>query len=196
MRQNKTGVALMLLGIVLIASALLLFCNNRAEDENAGQEAAIMLQEVQEIIPENSVESAKLTVVEVSGYEYIGYISIPKLELELPVMAEWDYDRLKLAPCRHFGSPENDDLVIAAHNYKNHFGRLGKLKADDIVIFSDMEGGCNTYVVRSVTRVEPTDVEAVQDNEYDLVLYTCAFSGEKRIVVLCKRLTDDNLIQS
>lgn len=178
----------MMLGAALIASALFLFFYNQNEDENAGQQAAIMLQEVQEIIPEESAEPAKLTVAEVSGYEYIGYISIPKLELELPVMSEWDYDRLKLAPCRHFGSPETDDLVIAAHNYKNHFGRLGKLSAGDEILFTDMEGGVNTYVVREIKRVEPTDVEAVQDSEYALVLYTCAFSGEERIVVGCERL--------
>lgn len=111
-------------------------------------------------------------------------------------MAEWDYDRLKIAPCRHFGSPESDDLVIAAHNYKNHFGRLGRLDAEDVVLFTDMEGGSSTYAVRSVQRVEPTDVEAVQDSEYDLVLYTCAFSGEERIIVGCQRLTDDKDIQT
>lgn len=48
MRQNKTGFVLMMLGAALMASALLLFCWNRAE-------------------------AAELTVVEVSGYEYIGY---------------------------------------------------------------------------------------------------------------------------
>lgn len=192
MRQNKAGLALILIGAVLIASALFLFWGNRAEDDNAGQQAAVMLQKVQETIPENTVEPAKLTVTEIGGYKYIGYISIPKLELELPVMAEWDYDRLKIAPCRHFGSPEDDDLVIAAHNYKNHFGRLGKLEAEDAVVFSDMEGGSSTYAVREVKRVEPTDVEAVQDSGWDLVLYTCAFSGETRIVVGCERLAAEN----
>ncbi|MBQ3179860.1 MAG: sortase [Firmicutes bacterium] len=195
MRQNKAGLALMLTGAALIASALFLFWGNSTEDDNAGQQAAIMLQKVQETIPETTVEPAKLTITEVGGYEYIGYISIPSLELELPVMAEWDYDRLKIAPCRHFGSPESDDLVIAAHNYKNHFGRLGRLDAEDVVIFTDMDGGSSTYAVRSVQRVEPTDVEAVQDSEYDLVLYTCAFSGEERIIAGCQRLTDDKDIQ-
>lgn len=196
MRQNRAGLALMILGAALIASALLLFCYNRAEDADAGKEAAVMLQKVQEIIPEAGVvEPAVLTVIEVSGYEYIGYVSVPKLELELPVMADWDYDRLKIAPCRHFGSPEDDDLVIAAHNYKNHFGRLGSLVAEDVVMFTDMDGGMNTYAVREVKRVEPTDVEAVQNSDWDLVLYTCAFSGETRIVVGCERLLDDKSLQ-
>ena len=177
----------MMIGAALTASALLIFFWNRAENESAGQEAAIMLQEVQEIIPEDSIAPAKLTIAEVSGYEYIGYVSVPKLELELPVMADWDYDRLKIAPCRHFGSPELDDLVIAAHNYKNHFGRLGRLKAGDIVLFTDMEGGCNTYAVSAVTRVEPTDVTAVQSSGYDLVLYTCTTDGRTRVVAFCDR---------
>ncbi|MBQ3200126.1 MAG: sortase [Firmicutes bacterium] len=196
MRQNKAGLALMMLGAALIASALLLFGWNRAEDENAGQQAAIMLQRVQETIPEKKMEPAKLTVTEIGGYEYIGYVSIPRLEVELPVMAGWDYDRLKIAPCRHFGSPESDDLVIAAHNYKNHFGRLARLKAEDVVLFSDMEGGSSTYAVRSVTRVEPTDMEAVQNSGYDLVLYTCAFSGDQRIIVGCERLAEDKTAPS
>ena len=32
--------------------------------------------------------------------EIDGYLSVPSVGLELPVMAEWDYDRLKTAPCR------------------------------------------------------------------------------------------------
>ena len=126
---------------MLIASALFLFFSNSAEDDNAGRQAAVMLEKVQQVIPEESAGLARLTLAEIGCYEYIGYISIPKLELELPVMAEWDYDRLKIAPCRHFGSPESDDLVIAAHSYKNHFGRLGRLEAEDVVVFTDMEGG-------------------------------------------------------
>ena len=176
---------------MLIASALFLFFSNSAEDDNAGRQAAVMLEKVQQVIPEESAGPARLTLAEIGGYEYIGYISIAKLELELPVMAEWDYDRLKIAPCRHFGSPESDDLVIAAHNYKNHFGRLGRLEAEDVVVFTDMEGGSSTYAVREIRRVEPTDVEAVQDSEYDLVLYTCTFSGETHTVVGCERLADE-----
>lgn len=55
---------------------------------------------------------ATMTVVEINGYDYVGYLSVPKLDLELPVMSDWDYDRLKTVPCRHFGSTKTDDLVI------------------------------------------------------------------------------------
>ena len=55
-------------------------------------------------------------------------------------MSDWDYGRLKMAPCRQFGSAATDDLVIAGHNYINHFGSLGMLKAGDSVTFTGTDG--------------------------------------------------------
>lgn len=42
----------------------------------------------------------EMPVVMLDGYEYVGYVEIPALELKLPVMSDWDYNRLTLAPCR------------------------------------------------------------------------------------------------
>lgn len=188
--RNKAGFALMILGAALITSALLLFLHNRTDDDNAGAEAAAMLVQIQQTIPEETDIPAKLTIEMVNGYNYIGYISIPALGLELPVLADWSENLLKVAPCRHFGSPEENNLVIAAHNYRNHFKYIGKLETDDIITFTDMNGGKNTYSVVSVTKVIPTDVESVQDDACDLVLYTCTYGSEKRIVVGCKRVEE------
>ena len=43
-----------------------------------------------------------MPTVTIDGYDYIGYVEAPVLGLKLPVMAEWDYDRLKIAPCRRW----------------------------------------------------------------------------------------------
>ena len=80
----------------------------------------------------------EMPVVMLDGYEYVGYVEIPALELKLPVMSDWDYNRLTLAPCRQFGSSRTDDLVIAAHNYESHFGHLKDLSVGDAVTFTDM----------------------------------------------------------
>ena len=37
--------------------------------------------------------------------------------LELPIMSDWDYGRLKIAPCRYYGSVRGENLVLMAHNY-------------------------------------------------------------------------------
>ena len=117
----------------------------------------------------------------------MGYIEIPTLGLKLPVMAQWDYDRLKIAPCRQFGSSRTDDLVIAAHNYESHFGRLKELVKGDTVTFTDMEGIINTYSVEKIETLKPESVDAVENSGYDLVLYTCTLGGKTRVTAFCNR---------
>ena len=123
-----------------------------------------------------------------TGYEYLGILEIPAIERKLPVMADWDYDRLTYAPCRHFGAVETDDLVIAGHNYNKHFGYLGKLTVGCAVYFTDMEGNCTEYSVVSKQKMDPDDVDPVQNSGHDLVLYTCTLGGASRITVFCDRV--------
>lgn len=193
MNVPKKGIGFVLIGAVLMLSALSLFLYNQYEDARAGQEAenlqAIILQSIPETQPAEKAKALtpQMPVKEIDGYGYVGYLSIPDLELELPVMSEWDYNRLKIAPCRQFGSSRTDDLVIAAHNYKNHFAGLEQLEVGAPVSFTDMEGIENQYKVALVALLAPTEVEAVQNSEHDLVLYTCTNNGKTRIVVFCDR---------
>ena len=203
---KKTGIAIVTAGAVLILSALLLLLYNRYEDANAGQEAESLLENVEAVIetkrikvpvtskrpdatPSTTPLDPQMPVVMLDGYEYVGYVEIPILGLKLPVMSEWDYTRLKVAPCRQFGSSRTDDLVIAAHNYESHFGRLKDLSAGDTVTFTDMEGIVNTYCVEKIETLNPNEVDAVQNSGYDLVLYTCTKGGQTRITVFCDRET-------
>ena len=45
-----------------------------------------------------------MPVIEIEGNFYIGVLEIPSLELSLPVMADWDYEKMKIAPCHYYGS--------------------------------------------------------------------------------------------
>ena len=203
---KKTGIAIVTAGAVLILSALLLLLYNRYEDANAGQEAESLLENVEAVIetkrikvpvtskrpdatPSTTPLDPQIPVVMLDGYEYVGYVEIPILGLKLPVMSEWDDTRLKVAPCRQFGSSRTDDLVIAAHNYESHFGRLKDLSAGDTVTFTDMEGIVNTYCVEKIETLNPNEVDAVQNSGYDLVLYTCTKGGQTRVTVFCDRET-------
>lgn len=202
---DKKGIAILTAGAVLILSALLLFIHNRREDARAGQEAESLLAGVEAAIKEKSAETPapdtppeeteppldpNMPVVMIDGYEYVGQLEIPVLDLKLPVMAEWDYDRLMAAPCRQFGSTRTDDLVIAAHNYWNHFGRLKELKEGDAVSVTDMEGIVNDYLVARTETLYPDDVDSVQNSGYDLVLYTCTLGGRTRVTVFCDRAAE------
>lgn len=133
--------------------------------------------------------STEMAEVEMDGYAYIGYISMPSLDLELPIMSEWDYKRLKVAPCRYTGSVNGDDLVLLAHNYTKHFGKIRRLTAGDIVSFTDVDGVTTHYEVISLVTLQPTDVEKVTASGYDLTLFTCTYGGSTRVTVYCDKLS-------
>lgn len=125
----------------------------------------------------------EMTEVVIRGYSYVGYLSIPKLGLELPVMSDWSYPRLRVAPCRYSGSTKTDDLVILAHNYARHFGRLRDLSPGDAIIFTDMNGVVTRYRVIELEEMSPYAVTDMVSGEYDLTLFTCTYGGRTRFAI-------------
>lgn len=201
--RRKIGMICLILGSGFLAAAVVLLCYNTLESRNAMESSRDILTQIQsrqEQQPEATADpyedhvdtfdpaAKEMTVKEIGGYDYIGYLSIPVLEQELPVMSEWDYDRLKIAPCRQYGSTKTDDLVIAAHNYASHFGRLSQLRAGDLLTFTDMDAEVVVYEVIAVDVLDPTAVDAVKNSDFDLVLYTCTYGGENRIAVFCNQI--------
>ena len=196
MRKNN-GVSLMIAGMLLVLSALAVLFYNQAQNRKAGQLAQVRLEALQTAMAHNegpalnpqqiTASSIQQNALELDGERYIGYLTIPALELELPVMSDWDYEKLKVAPCRQFGTAKTNDLVIAAHNYKRHFARLADLKQGDDVLFYEVDGTINRYDVVKVDTLNPTEVDRVKNSENALILYTCTYSGKARTAVFCIR---------
>ena len=190
--RRKIAIAFMLIGVVFIGFAMGLLIYNNYESRKAQESSDVLMESIRLSIVEAEYEEEitdpfdeEMKIKEIDGYGYIGYLSIPALQLDLPVMSEWDYGRLKISPCRYYGSTKTDNLVIAAHNYRFHFGYLGHLKPGDTVVFTDMESKVSYYTVTSVEQLMPTDVDKVKDTGDDLILYTCTYGGAKRITVRC-----------
>ena len=186
---KKSGVILISLGAVLILAALLLFLHNRSEDRRAGQEAESLLEDARSAMAADTDPEPQEELAEEITYDYAGVIAIPDLSLELPVIDQWNYARLKVAPCRQSGAAADGDLVIAAHNYKSHFGYLDRLEPGASVIFTDMEGTVYRYAVEEIRQLAPEDAEDVSSvfsSEYPLVLYTCTPGGKARVAVFCR----------
>lgn len=190
----------MVLGTALVLAALSLFIWNRNEEMRAGQAAEQILPRLTEQIEDNTAEGnvsplpdpydPAMPETEIDGYAYIGYLSIPALQVELPVMSQWDYARLKIAPCRYAGSTKTDDLVICAHNYAWHFGRIGELAVGDEVYFTDVDGIVSRYTVTALETLLPTAVDEMAGGNGDLTLFTCTYGGKKRVTVRCDRIRE------
>ncbi|MGN1128778.1 MAG: sortase domain-bontaining protein, partial [Candidatus Flemingiibacterium sp.] len=114
---------------------------------------------------------------EIDGEEYIGVLRLKPLGLELPVISEWSYPRLKLAPCRYSGTAYKENLIIAGHDYRSHFGRLKELRAGDAVEFVDMDGNRFVYEVSELLTIQPNDAEELNSGEWELTLFTCTPGG-------------------
>lgn len=201
----KLGTLLMILGSVLLAAALGLFLFNRQEQQQASRSVDELMPQMAEIIqerkaspapapqqpePDAEPEEPQMSVVDIDGRGYIGFVGIPALELELPVLAQWSDALLKISPCLFTGSVYSGDMVIMAHNYTKHFGRLYQLRAGDTVTFTDMDGITRYYEVAALDVLGPYDVEEMTAGEYPLTLFTCTYGGENRVTVRCDIAAD------
>lgn len=182
--KNKKGIILMIIGATMIVSSLLLLIYNTIEDENAGKISQEILDKMVNVIEaqeENEIDL--MPIVEIDGYEYMGYISISKIDIELPVMYEWDYSRLKKAPCRQKGTISTDDLVIAGHAYAKHFNKIRKLDIGDEIIITNMNGQKFRYEVMMCELLNSDQSDEMLNSNWDLTLYTCNYDSSKRITV-------------
>ena len=203
------------LGLLLIAAALCLAGYNLWDDQRAGQVAQESLKKVVREIPEGieSVEKQLEHIVslgeveipdfvlnpemdmpekEINGQSYIGVLEIPKLELELPIISEWNDERLKISPCRYVGSAYTGNLILSGHSYVNHFRYIRKLENGDRVNFTDMDGNRFVYQVVSSEIIDASDVEGMLAGDWDLTLFTCTPGGRSRNTVRCHLVEDEN----
>lgn len=198
--KNRLGAILMLCGIILAASAVPIIFHNRDEAVSAANSVSVALPQVKEMISttgsaENpstvsrQTDTSRTSALTYSD-EYLGILAIPSLSLELPILNEWSEAALKTAPCRQQGAVATDDLVIAGHNYTGHFGKLDSLCSGDKLTLTLLNGDSFTYTVEEITTLSPTAVDDVLSGAFSMTLYTCSYSGQKRIVVRCSRLSE------
>jgi len=201
--KAKLGAFCIFLGTALLIGAIFLYVYNLAEDSRAGQSVINLLPKVVARIPEQpqeehitgqmipvelrQPEDLEMTETVIDGDAYIGYLSIPDLGLELPILSDWDYDLLQKAPCRYTGSTKTDDLVLMAHNYDRHFGHLSALKGGEQVLFVDMDGVVSNYVVVAQDILPPDAIDEMTSGDFDLTLFTCTYGGQSRVTVCCDR---------
>lgn len=159
---------------------------HRTESEDGAKEATkrLTINHFFAEIPQDREMPTKM----LNGYQYIGVLDVDSLELSLPVMDRWDYERLKVSPCRFAGNVYQDNLVICAHNYAHHFTPLKYVPIGTEVKFTDMEGNTFRYAVSSFETIGPNDVEGMVNGDWDLTLFTCNTSGQTRCAIRCDRI--------
>ena len=201
----KKGTLWILLGLLLIGAALTLTIYNFSESDRAEGDSAEIVEELvnqlEEIVDDKEEDATaettpeyilfpekEMPTIKIGNERYIGYIEIPGLRLKLPVAAgEWTMAKLEKAPCHISGTPYLGNLVIAGHDYRSHFGNLPTLKIGSEIIFTDAEGNVFEYEIGWTEVIKGNDGASMVsgDEEWDLTLYTCTWSGRDRYTVRC-----------
>ena len=134
------------------------------------------------------------------GDEVFGVISIPAMELEMPIYLGATEQHMA-AGAAHLSQTslpiggENTNCVIAGHrgyNGASYFRYIDKLKVGDAVYITNLWEQL-TYRVSEIRIIDPHDVEEIliQPGRELLTLLTChpyASGGRQRYVVYCERV--------
>lgn len=181
-------------GAACILIALIFLTYNVREDYEVGENTKKIVSELKENVENDSnqqnryIDNPKMEmpIKQINGYDYIGYLKIEKLSLDLPIMSEWSYPLIRISPARFKGSIYENNMIILAHNYKAHFGYLYRLDRGDRVEFVDMSNNHFIYEVADIEKIRGDKMDELLSGNWDLTLFTCTLDGESRVVVRCK----------
>lgn len=164
--------------------------NNRVEEDNLETvtelenilEQRITEQNNQAQDGENNVIAPNRTSININGHDYIGIVYIPILNnLALPVIEICNNDNLRVSICKYSGSIQENNIVIAGHNYKSSFGKLSNLSVGNIAYFKDVNGTVYKYHCKAIETLAPSKVYEMQTGDWDLTLFTCTYNGANRV---------------
>ena len=199
MGRNKSQV-LIVLGILLIALGILLEMFNLYYSSRALKSVNQIIEQMDELeeqelqvneIPDYLLNpKMDMPEQEIDGQRYIGKLTIPGYGLDLPIISQWSYPNLKVAPCRYQGSAYQNNLIIAAHNYDSHFGKLKNIPINEEVLFTDIDGNIFRYQVAEKEVLKDTAIDEMKAGEWDLTLFTCTVGGANRMTIRCQQIAE------
>ena len=167
----------------------------KIQDENDIM-VLVLVDTVQEVEDENlhdDVNAKTYTAESGKTYTTDAVLSIPKLDIQYPVLSETSVELLKVSLNKYWGPNPNEigNYCIVGHNYRNDafFGNLHKLNGGDKVYIKDNSGRTIEYQVYDKYIVEPTDTSCTSqltNGRKEITLITCANYGTQRLIVKCR----------
>ena len=207
-KHTKRGCVLVALGLCMVLAGTAMYMMYRKQDSLAGQNASALLDQFKanrhlfveaperpgHSQPMENPEAAtgvpgetqpqEMPEMSYSGYSIIGILRVPSLGLELPVLKNWSYPLLNVAPCRYSGNLADGNLIIMGHNYASHFTPLHYIELGTAVEFEDAWGNVHRFVVETRETLHKTQGEDLP-SDYPLSLFTCTAGGQSRLVIRC-----------
>lgn len=167
--------------------------NNEIDNNNNTQDNNITNQTINSTYSNNSTSSKKKTYYD--NFVMIGYITISKTNVKLPILTEVTPKALDTAVGVLYPSNpklnEPGNVVIVGHNYRNgkFFSNNKKLSIGDKIKIKDETGRELMYTIYNKFETTPEDTSFyARDTQgaIEITLSTCTDDSKARTIILAK----------
>ena len=189
---------LLIVAIIVIGMIIYKYGSNQI-NEKESQEVVEAFSNID--FSENNEESEQQSQLNYKGYNVIGIVKIPKINIEYPIIEIGDIDPesakkpMKLSIIKYWGENVNDygNLSIAGHNNKDGtmFEKTKKLEIGDIVELTDLKGQTIQYSIYDIFVTDPNDVSILlpKDEQIrEVTLITCTNGNRQRLILKAQEI--------
>ena len=190
MKKKIYNIILIILALILlVVISIIAFkrINNQIKEKeliNTVADIKIKLEEIKES------ENDEKTITKYKGYDIVGIIEIPKINIEYPIINQTSDETMALSITKFWGNNVNDigNFTMAGHNYFDGtmFSNTNKLNIEDTIKMTDLDGKTIEYKVFDKYIIDQNDVKCVQsvkENTREITLITCINGRNNRLVV-------------
>lgn len=175
--KKRGSLLLLLLGIVLVVTAVTGVLINRISINNARSHAQQTVQTLYRLMPEvragvlDDRVNVAMPALEVDGTDYVGIIEVLKYDRALPIVARWNPGAVDCSPCRYTGSIYDGTLIIGGSDNEGQFDFMKLITGGDVVHITDVTGTRYAYVVTDIERSDTVSNADLSSEDADLVFY-------------------------
>lgn len=143
---------------------------------------------------ENITSSSTTQKTTYKGFDVVGTIQIPAINLKYPILEKNTKKSLETSVVLMYtsnGLNEAGNSVIIGHNYRNGtmFSNVKKLEKGDVIYITDMAGRKVKYTIYDIYRTSGSDGKYITRNtggKREISLSTCTDDSKARTIVLAK----------
>jgi len=190
---------MLLISAIVVIGIIVYKYGSNQKNEKESQEVVDAFSNID--FSKNEEESGSQIQLEYKGYDVIGIVKIPKINIEYPILEIGDIDPesakkpMKLSIIKYWGEKVNDygNLSIAGHNNKDGtmFGKTKKLEIGDIVELTDLNGQTIQYSIYDIFVTDPNDVSILLPKDEiirEVTLITCTNGNKERLILKAKEI--------
>ena len=140
-------------------------------------------------------KKTRIMPIEFKGFEIIGKLEIPKLNIDKYILKESSSKALKVYVTKLYGPEINEigNFCIAGHNYNTMLKEIKNLEKKDKIILTDVFGDSVCYDVYDNYQSSPKDISCLNQNtggEKEVTLITCTPGAINRVIVKAVEVYD------